>query len=177
MPAMKDQAGITLLELMVAITVLAVLLGVGVPSFNSVVRNNRLATQANEFVTALNFARSEAGKRGLPVSVCASSDGATCEAGAPDWETGWIVFTDTATAGELDGTDELLQVAPARMAGYGFTETTGGVGFVQFLPSGLVEPALWRRFQLEWSAAAAGRQRCISVAPGGRIGTEREACP
>ncbi len=174
---MKIQAGITLLELMVAITVLALLLGIGTPSFLNLVRNNRLATQANEFVTALNLARSEAGKRGLPVSVCASSDGAACELGAPDWSQGWIVFTDTANAGELDGADEVLQVAPARLAGYGFAEMEGGAGFVQFLPNGLVEPADWRRFQLEWTAAADGRQRCISVAPGGRVATQREACP
>ncbi|MCU0976327.1 MAG: GspH/FimT family pseudopilin [Steroidobacteraceae bacterium] len=173
---MKRQLGVTLLELMVAITVLALLLGIGVPSFTNVIRNNRLATQANELVTAFNVARSEASKRGLPVSVCVSSNGTACDTASPNWANGWIVFTDTATAGEVDGTDEVLQVTGRLAAGYGLEEAEVGASFIQFLPSGLAEPAAWRRLQLEWSAAPDGRRRCISVAPGGRIGTTREAC-
>ncbi len=173
---MKRQAGVTLLELIVTMAVLALLVGIGIPSFNSVVRNNRLATQANELVAALSLARSEASKRGLPVSVCVSSGGATCDTGSPDWADGWIVFVDAGAAGAVDGTDEVLQVGRRLAAGYGLEETEVGAAFIQFLPSGLAEPAAWRRLQLEWSAAPDGRQRCISIAPGGRVGTTREAC-
>jgi type IV fimbrial biogenesis protein FimT len=173
---MKNQAGVTLLELMITITVLGLLLGLGVPSFINVTRNNRLATQANELVTALSLARSEASKRGLPVSVCVSSNGLTCDNASPDWADGWIVFVDAGVAGTVDGTDEVLQVGRRLADGYGLAETEVGAAFIQFLPSGLAEPAAWRRLQLEWSAEPEGRRRCISVAPGGRVGTTREAC-
>ena len=70
--------GFTLLELMTAIAVMAVLLSVGVPSFIQIVRNNRITAQTNEMVAALNIARSESIKRGIPVSVCSSTDGTSC---------------------------------------------------------------------------------------------------
>ena len=50
------------------------LLGLAVPSFLDTMRNNRLVAQNNEFIGALNFARSEALKRSDFVSVCASAD-------------------------------------------------------------------------------------------------------
>ena len=66
---MKVCRGFTLLELMVAIAVLAVLATIGVPSFQNLIQNNRVTTQTNELVTALTFARAEAVKRGRSVQV------------------------------------------------------------------------------------------------------------
>ena len=66
---MKVCRGFTLLELMVAIAVLAVLATVGVPSFRDLIQNNRITTQTNELVTALSFARAEAIKRGQTIQV------------------------------------------------------------------------------------------------------------
>jgi len=66
---MKLGRGFTLLELMVAIAVLAILATVGVPSFRALIQNNRVTTQANELVSALSFARTEAVKRGRNVEV------------------------------------------------------------------------------------------------------------
>jgi len=83
--------GFTLLELMVTVAVGGVLLTLGVPSFVDVVRNNRAATNVNELTTAFSIARSESIRRGWNVSVCRSSNGATCS-GA--WSDGWIVFRD-----------------------------------------------------------------------------------
>lgn len=80
--------GFTLIELLVTIAVAAILLAVAVPSFQSFLMNNRMASQANDLITALNLARSEAVRRAANVTVCASSDGATCTGG---WEQGWIV--------------------------------------------------------------------------------------
>src|SRR5690606_31096409 len=88
--------GFTLLELMVAITVLGVLLGIGVPAFNDMIRNNRVAAQANEFTTALSLARSEAARRGMPVAVCASNAAQNACAGddVDNWGNGWLIFSD-----------------------------------------------------------------------------------
>jgi type IV fimbrial biogenesis protein FimT len=78
-------AGFTLIELMVTVVVLGVLLTVAVPNFTTTIRQNRLATQTNELITALNLARSEAIKRGAQVVVRKSST---------NWESGWSVFYD-----------------------------------------------------------------------------------
>ena len=85
--------GFTLVELVITLAVAAILLTLAVPNFSQFVKNNRLITQANDFVTALNVARSEAIKRGDRVTLCKSSDQVSC-AGSGNWEQGWIVFVD-----------------------------------------------------------------------------------
>ncbi|NCS66623.1 MAG: hypothetical protein COS39_04810 [Hydrogenophilales bacterium CG03_land_8_20_14_0_80_62_28] len=87
---MKKNAtnGFTLVELMVTVSVAAILLVIAVPSFSVFLMNNRMATQANDLISALNLARSEAVRRGATVTVCASSNQATCIGG---WAQGWVV--------------------------------------------------------------------------------------
>jgi type IV fimbrial biogenesis protein FimT len=80
---------------MFTLTVAAVLLGIGVPSFMGIVRDNRATTNINELSSAFAIARSESIRRGANVSMCRSSDAATC---GDDWADGWIVFVDTTAA-------------------------------------------------------------------------------
>lgn len=95
-------AGVTLLELVITVAILAIIAVIALPSFNVVIVSNRLSAGANELVGSLQLARSEAIRRGSRVVVCPSSTGADC-AGA--WSDGWIVFEDRnrdrgVTAGE-----------------------------------------------------------------------------
>ena len=86
MPDMQYRSrGFTLIELMVVISIMAVLLGIGVPSFKSFVAGQRVKTAAGDFSLALVFARSEAIKRNADVTVTAASSGAT------GWRDGWTV--------------------------------------------------------------------------------------
>ncbi len=87
------QRGFTLIELMVTVTVLGVLLAIGLPSFTSMFASNRIATQTNEFVAALNLARAESIRRGQPVALRADSGGI-------DYAGGWKVFTDADGDGD-----------------------------------------------------------------------------
>lgn len=105
------ECGFTLVELMVTLAVLAILLVVAVPNLTVFIQNSRLASQTSGLVGDLNFARSEAVKRGSPVSLCASADGASCS-GALTWETGWVVFNDVNANNAVDAA-ELLRVTPA----------------------------------------------------------------
>ena len=87
-------AGTTLVELLTALTVVAVLATVAVPSLHTFHLNARRAAVVNEFLHSLFLARSEAIKRAQIVSVCPSSDGRSCAPGAGDWTRGWIVFAN-----------------------------------------------------------------------------------
>lgn len=78
--------GFTLLELMVTLLVAGVLIVVAVPGFTATLRQNRLLADADEFITALNLARSEAIKRGSPVRVQALATG-----GSNEWGGGWEI--------------------------------------------------------------------------------------
>lgn len=91
------QSGVTLIELMVGLVIMAILLGVGVPSFRSFIAGNRLTSSSNELVSALALARSEAVRRGTRITVCKSADGAACTT-AGGWQQGWLVFTDQTRA-------------------------------------------------------------------------------
>lgn len=87
----QARLGFTMLELMVVIAIVAILASVAIPSFRTMIERNRVAGAVNQFVGDLQFARSEAIKRGSPVVICASTDGATCS-GANAWHSGWLVY-------------------------------------------------------------------------------------
>lgn len=85
--------GFTLIEAMVAIAVMLVLMAVAVPSFRDASHRSQLRSAANELVTSVHFARSEAIKRNAPVTMCVSADGEHC-ATSGGWEQGWIIRAD-----------------------------------------------------------------------------------
>lgn len=105
--------GFTVIELMIVVGVIGILLAVGLPGLQDTIARMSVNSQAKSLVASLNFARSEAIKRGTLVSVCASANGTDCAADA--WSDGWIVFVDanedaTGAAGSVDAGDEVLRV-------------------------------------------------------------------
>jgi len=131
--AARDR-GVTIVELMVALAILALLLTLGIPSLSNLITDNRLTTQTNDMVGTLQFARSESIKRGEPVTVCSSGDELTCS-GSKNWSSGWIVFTDSGAIGEVDGTDQILRVKQAQP---GAVAILGDKSSVRYVPSGAI---------------------------------------
>jgi type IV fimbrial biogenesis protein FimT len=84
----RSLAGFSLLEMIIAMTIAGILAAIAIPSFSVVVSNNRLTAYANQFITAINLARSEAIKRGAKVTI--KHLGNTPK----DWKGGWQVFVD-----------------------------------------------------------------------------------
>lgn len=110
----QGETGATLLETMVTVTIAALLLALGVPGFIDFTRDVRRDGQVGDIVVALNYARSEAIRRGLHVTACPSADAGQCN-GDTRWETGWIVFVDANSNGAVDGGEAVLrsrQAAP-----------------------------------------------------------------
>jgi len=97
---MKDaEEGFTLIELMVTLAIMIIIMAVAVPSFNETMLGSKLTSNANDFVTSLNKARSEAIKRNSTVTFCASTCAAsdtTCTcATAGGWDQGWVILAGT----------------------------------------------------------------------------------
>lgn len=105
--------GFTLIELVVTLAIAGIVLGVAIPSFNSMMASNRLTAYANQLLTALNLARSEAVKRGLQVIV--GRKGNTNKA----WESGWDVYIDNNANNSYDAAnDTLIKTYDALPSGY-----------------------------------------------------------
>ncbi|MEQ1622410.1 MAG: GspH/FimT family pseudopilin [Methylococcales bacterium] len=116
----KNNAGFTLIELMVTVAIAAVIMGVAIPSFTDLIARNRMTANANELITALNLARSEAVKRGMSVTVRkVDNKSSTKKSNGANWEDGWDVFTDVDDDGEFDaGNDQLIRTYSALKKGY-----------------------------------------------------------
>lgn len=125
------QTGLTLMELMVTVSIAAILLAAGIPSFLSTVRTNALATQTNEVRTGLAYARAEALRLNRRVNW-------TYQAGAaPEWQ----VWQDRDGDGVLDA-DELLRRGELR-SDVTVSGTGSGFPHVVYQPDGTVTGPGW----------------------------------
>ena len=128
--------GFTLVELMVTISVLAVLMAVGIPSFQGVIASSRVTTATNDFMATLAQARSNAIRRGGRVTVCKSADGASCVT-TGNWEQGWIMFNDddhSAANASVDTGETITFASPALTNGI---VMKGNLNYVSFGADGL----------------------------------------
>jgi type IV fimbrial biogenesis protein FimT len=91
---MRTCHGITLIELICAVGVLAIVTAVALPGFYALRDDTGRTTAVNAFLHSLLLARSEALKRGSVVTLCASVDAQQCSGRAAEWHLGWIVFAN-----------------------------------------------------------------------------------
>jgi type IV fimbrial biogenesis protein FimT len=173
--------GFTLIELLVALTVGGILFAVGVPAFNSFVKNDRDTGQVNSLVSSFNYARSEAVKRASPngITVCPSPDGLIC--GATPWTGGWIVtYVDPLNAAN----NVVFQSIPALSGTNTVTPVVGPAGGITFFSSGLASAAMTIRvcdnrgaaFARQVEVLATGRV-AASQTPGKSVNGAALACP
>ena len=167
----RAQTGFTLTELMVTLTIVAILCGIGVPSFRYVTTGNRLSTKVNALLGDMQLARTEAIKENTSIIICSSSDGATCS-GSDEWKSGWIVWNDPNGNGSLDTNEAVLhQQQPLNsqdtvQASNGITQITfNRTGFATGLPDGTV-------ITIHDSTANKAYTRCLQITAVGKMTTQ-----
>jgi type IV fimbrial biogenesis protein FimT len=105
--------GFTLIELMVVLVVAGILFGLAVPNLRAMIQNNRMIAQANDFMSDLQYMRSEAIKRATPVIICKSANSTaalpTCTTTGSDWSIGRVIYVDSNGDGSIQA-DEILRI-------------------------------------------------------------------
>ena len=168
----RRPAGFTLLEMLAALAITAIVSAVAVPGLGSYLGEQRLQARADALLRALEFARSEAIKRGARVDVCPGAG--RCAAGALPWEDGWSVVPDASRTG-----DAAIAVEPASPAGITIRGNRPLADYVSYTGAGHA-----RRFDgaLQmgtFTVCATGqRMRKVILASSGRARVERstEVC-
>ena len=103
----RRQLGLSAIELMATLLIVAVVAAIAIPNFASMMRSDRARAQAGLLADALQYARSEAVTRGLQVGVSSVN-------GDQNWDRGWFVWSDTNGDGVYTaGTDTQLRVQSA----------------------------------------------------------------
>jgi len=111
--------GLTLVELMIVLAMMAVVTSLAAPSFRSLWVTRSVRTAAEALLGDFRYARSEALKRLRPVLVCQSSNGTSCTREGAAWADGWIVFIDSNGNAQVDAAsadgpaEDLLRVQSA----------------------------------------------------------------
>lgn len=169
----SGNSGFSLVELLVALSIVVILMAIAAPGFQQLMAATSMTSQANEFVTALSFTRSEAVKRNTRVTICKSSAGTACTTTGA-WQQGWIVFDDAApggTIGTVDASETILRVHGPLTGGSTLVGSAdvGGVpgvaNFVQYLSNGQsIQSGQWDLCGLVTTVA--GRDIVLSAGTG-----------
>ncbi|MBB5203616.1 type IV fimbrial biogenesis protein FimT [Inhella inkyongensis] len=149
----------TLIELMVVVAILVILASVAAPSFRTFLATMNSKSVAFDLVGDLTFARAEAIKRNLPVTVSATGG---------DWAKGWAVATVEATPQSLRTRSAL---------GWSI-KVTSAASTVQFRVNGRLQDDV-NDSNLNWgveSTISGVKKRCIVITPTGTARSKMEAC-
>jgi type IV fimbrial biogenesis protein FimT len=168
---LRRSAGFTMVELLTVITIVAILFGLGLPSYQYVTNANRISSEVNGLLGDMQYARSEAIKEGQTVTVCSSSNSTTC-ANSTSWRNGWIVFSDLNGNGVADAGEPILRVQRPFAVGDTF-DANQGMQSVTFNREGF---ALGLNntvtITLHAVVPTQGSTRCLAITIVGQLTTE-----
>lgn len=132
--------GFTLVELLIAVTLLGMLLGIGVPGFERARESVRMRAGLQRLWADILYTRSEAIKRNVQVVMCPSPaqppEGRSC---GGVFAQGWLIYADRDGDRELDAGEPLLRAAPGLDAGLTLTNraaTRDAGEIIVYLPDG-----------------------------------------
>jgi len=174
----RQQEGLTALELIVTMAIIAILLTAGVPAFKNYGWNLRMKTAMEMLQTDLNLARGRAISHNIQTVICPAIDRNDCS-GQSAWQDGWIVFTDlNADRHKQDGEPLLKQAGAVALLNISSSDSRS---YLRFYPNGSAPGS--NASILFCDSRGATRAGTITVSNSGRIrvqtnGSEpSEDCP
>lgn len=155
----RQCAGFTLLELMIAVTILVILTGIGVPSFSSFVASQRIIAAAGDFQMALWRTRSEAIRLNRDVTLSPTD----ADAG---WESGWVAKDPNAESRTLIHGDALDGVM-----------VSGGPSRIVYRASGRLRGSSIAGIEFASKTSSEADKRCVGIDLSGQPTLVRTDCP
>ena len=146
--ARHSVGGFTAIELLVVVSIVALLAALAAPSFTPLIEAWRVRQATEQLQSSLYYARSEAIKRGGQIAIQKipnNTNGCTTATGNRDWDCGWFICHDTNSNGACGASEPVLQRvdAPARVQ----VSRTGGGASIKLNRWGLVA-GTWLGFSL-----------------------------
>ncbi len=171
------QSGFTLIELVITMTIAALVIGIGMPSFGRFMEGAKISTTTNDYVYSLHKARSEAVKRATGAGLCPSVNSmvsaAVCAPGS-SYTAGWIVYADENNNRQQDAGEEILHRMEARTNGFTFAPDPVFVDQIYFDDSGnsvnVADIPISGTVNITYANGAYGRD--IIVSANGRVTSE-----
>lgn len=130
----RKEAGFSLVELVIALSVLAIILMIALPSFASMLQGSRASSTYHLLTTSFAAARMRAVTDGASVTVCPSADGRTCREDLI-WSNGWILYQDPGHDRQPQTNGAVIQYFDGIGDGLQLRSTPGRKR-VRFLPTG-----------------------------------------
>jgi len=128
----RRQRGISLIEQIMVLAIIAVLMGIAAPPLRQLLSRNELRVAQTDFIAALQHAREAAVMGGRPTLFCPTRDGSSCSE-STRWESGWLLGRDSNRDDQPDGGP--LHVGQG-YAGQVAIYSSGGRHVVRFHPDG-----------------------------------------
>ena len=137
MSQLSGETGLTLVEMMIALAVLAAVVTVSIPSFARLQATYQLQSATHRLASAIQLARAEALQRAQTIGLCPSTGGDSCNGSYRD---GWSLFVDSDGDGLLDpGQEQVILHAHGLPADYLVTDRGGSrlaTGSISYRPDG-----------------------------------------
>lgn len=189
-----SNAGFTVIELLITVTILGIILAVGLPNLRDFLVRNQVAAIATEFTNDVSRTRTEAISRNSCVSMCTSNNTQnaltggtpTCTTTDSNWQAGWIIFANPTCSASItapNSTDRpLITVRAAGATDFVLEPVSGSLQRITFDAKGLViiaQTNLALKHTTEATTSPNYRSLCISSA--GRVNVKKyggsSACP
>ncbi len=168
-PHLGGPKGFSVIELLAAVAILAIMLTFAIPSYQEFIINYRTSEQANSLLADIATARTEALRYQRTVRL---------EAAAGGWNDGWKVWVDLDGDGVDDGGEETMRRQPAQTDDFSVAAVDGGGTAVTILAFGntgnLTAPATRVEIAVCRPDDDEAKSRGVSVEPNGRAGSKKD---